>query len=95
MIIVDIDVWNRKIRAYKPDIPTPLPNDDIHKVIFWNNVDPNRINKRTRTHGYLKGEALKRAHKIVDEFGTISRSGEYGSIEIDLQDFVADTAESS
>ena len=72
---------------------TPMPNDDIHKVIFWNNVDPNRINKRT--HGYLKGEALKRAHKIVDEFGAINRSGEYGSIEIDPQDFVADIAESS
>ena len=61
MIIVDIDVWNRKIRAYKPDIQTPLPNDDIHKVIFWNNVDPTRINKRT--HGYLKAEASKRARK--------------------------------
>ena len=35
-IIVDINVWNREIRAFKPeDQATPMPNDDAGKMLFW------------------------------------------------------------
>jgi hypothetical protein len=34
-IIVDIDVWNREIRAFKPeDQATPMPNDSLKRFLI-------------------------------------------------------------
>jgi hypothetical protein len=86
-IIVDIDVWNREIRAFKPeDQTTPMPNDDAGKTIFQNVAPSERFNKRQL--GSLKGNALTKARSIVDKYGAINMSGIYGSIEIDEEDFV-------
>jgi hypothetical protein len=92
-IIVDINVVNLEIRALKPEIqnPTSIPNDDVRKMIFWNSVgvednSVDRLNKRTP--GYLKGKALRKAEKIVDKYGGINISDEYGSIKIDEKDFI-------
>lgn len=41
-----------------------------------------------RIYGRLRGKALQKASKIVDRFGGLGTSGEYGSIEIDPNDFV-------
>jgi hypothetical protein len=41
------DVWNCTIRAFKPDDQTnPMPNDDAHKILWWNTVDSKRLNNR-------------------------------------------------
>jgi hypothetical protein len=85
-IIVDIDVANLSIRASKPDIPVPMPNDDVGKLFFFQVVPAERLNKRV--YGNLKGRGLQKAKRIVDRFGGINISGEYGSIEIDEKDFV-------
>jgi hypothetical protein len=86
-IIVDIDVWNCEIRAFKPeDQATPMPNDDVGKTLFWNITPSERFNKRQL--GSLKGNALTKARSIVDKYGHINISGVYGSIEIDEEDFV-------
>ena len=86
-IIVDIDVWNHEIRAFKPeDQTTPMPNDDAGKTIFQNLAPSERFNKRQ--FGSLKGNALTKARSIVDKYGAINISGIYGSIEIDENDFV-------
>jgi hypothetical protein len=85
-IIVDIDVANLQIRACKPAIQTPMPNDDAGKMLFWNTVDADRLNKRQ--FGFLKGKALRKAESIVDRYGVINISGVYGSIEIDQNDFI-------
>jgi len=37
----------------------------------------------------LKGQALKKAEKLVNENGGINIPGEYGSLEIDEKDFEA------
>ena len=86
MIIVDIDVANLQIRAAKPQIQTPMPNDDVGKILFWNSVDLDRLNKRE--YGELKGKALRKAERIVNKFGGINISGQYDSIEIDERDFI-------
>ena len=52
----------------------------------WNNVNVDRLNKRQR--GTLKGRGWRRARRIVNMFGSIYTSGEYGSIEINEKDFV-------
>jgi hypothetical protein len=86
-IIVDIDVWNCEIRAFKPeDQATPMPNDDTGKKLFWNIAPSERFNRRQ--FGSLKGNALTKARSIVDKYGAINISGVYGSIEIDEEDFV-------
>ncbi|HJU85265.1 MAG TPA: hypothetical protein VJ551_02145 [Nitrososphaeraceae archaeon] len=86
-IIVDIDVWNHEIIAFKPeDQTTPMPNDDAGKTIFQNLAPSERFNKRQ--FGSLKGNALTKARSIVDKYGAINISGIYGSIEIDENDFV-------
>jgi hypothetical protein len=86
-IIVDIDIWNREIRAFKPeDQATPMPNDDAGKTIFQNVAPSERFNRRQV--GILKGNALTKARSIVDKYGAINISGIYGSIEIDENDFV-------
>jgi hypothetical protein len=95
-IIVGIDVCNLQIRAFRPEpeiqtaaataTTAAMPNDDAGKMVFWNSVEPNRLNKRQL--GYLKGKALRKAERIVDKNGGINISGEYGSIEVDEQDFI-------
>ena len=72
-IWVDIDVWDDTIRAYRPeDQSNPIPNDDVGKKIFYHNVPQDRLNKRT--FGTLKGNALRKAKRIVEMHGAINRS---------------------
>jgi len=85
-IIVDIEVSNGQIKAYKPEIQTFMPNDDVNKNLFWSTVEIERLNKRQQ--GELKGKGLKIAEDIVNQYGSISTSGIYGSIEIDENDFI-------
>ena len=86
-IWIDLDIWDCQIRAYRPeDQNNPIPNDDIGKMIFYHNAPQDRLNKRT--FGTLKGNALRKARRIVDMHGSISTSGIYGSIEIDERDFI-------
>jgi hypothetical protein len=63
-----------------------MPNDDVGKMLFWNNVNLDRLNKRE--YGELKGKALSKAERIVNKYGGINISGQYGSIEIDERDFI-------
>jgi hypothetical protein len=63
-----------------------MANDDLGRVVFFNMTYSNRLNNRI--FGNLRGKALKKAQRIVDRFGSISTSGEYGSIGIDSKDFV-------
>jgi hypothetical protein len=89
-IVVDVTVANCQIRALKPkdEYQTMLmPNTDTEKLVWWNSVDPGRLNNRL--YGTLKGQALKKAEKLVNENGGINSSGEYGSLEIDEKDFEA------
>ena len=86
IIIVDIDVANLQIRAAKPQLQTIMPNDDVGKMLFWNSVDLDRLNKRQ--YGELKGKALRKAERIVNKFVGINISGQYGSISIDEADFI-------
>ena len=89
-IVVDVTVANCQIRALKPkdEYQTmPMPNTDTEKLVWWNSVDPGRLNNRL--YGTLKGQALKKAEKLVNENGGINIPGEYGSLEIDEKDFEA------
>lgn len=79
-IIVDIDVWNCQIRASKREIQTYMPNNDVGKMIFWNYVNSERLNKKT--YARLKGREYRKAERIVDKFGAINISGQDGSIEV-------------
>src|SRR5215204_5489193 len=45
-MIVDISVWNCSIMALRPEIPTPMPNNDVGKHIFFHSVESERLNKR-------------------------------------------------
>lgn len=85
-IVVDIDVWNCEIRAFKPRMQIAMPTDQVSKLVFWNTIPIERLNERT--FGHLRGRALRKAEKIVDREGSISMSGVYGSIIIDEKDFV-------
>jgi hypothetical protein len=87
IIIVDLEVWNCQIRAFKPgDQNNPMPVDDVGKKLFWNTAPTERFNNRQ--FGTLKGDALRKAMQVVDKYGSITTSGIYGSIEIDSDDFV-------
>ena len=88
-IIVDINVANYTIRGTKPIGQfqnDPMPVNEVAKIIWLENVNPDRLNYRV--YGELKGKALKKAQKIVNANGSLSTSGEYGSITIQAQDFV-------
>jgi hypothetical protein len=93
-IIVDINVANYTIRGTKPigqfqNDPMPvnaMPVNEVAKIIWLENVNPDRLNYRV--YGELKGKALKKAQKIVNANGSLSTSGEYGYITIQAQDFV-------
>ena len=88
-IIVDVTVANCQISAFKPSEQfqnMPMPTNDTEKILFWYTVNTNRLNNRI--YGTLKGKALRKAQKLVNENGGISTRGEYGSIEIDEKDFV-------
>ena len=85
-IIVDLDVWNCQIRAFKPEIQVPLSNSDVEQILFWKAAPSDRLNKRVM--GALKGEGLRKAKKVIDRNGSLNMSGIYGSIEIDETDFV-------
>lgn len=93
-IIVDINVANYTIRGAKPigqfqNDPMPvnaMPVNEVAKIIWLENVNPDRLNYRV--YGELKGKALKKAQKIVNANGSLSTSGEYGFITIQAQDFV-------
>jgi hypothetical protein len=85
-IIVDLDVWNCQIRAFKPEIQVPLSNSDVEQILFWKAAPSDRLNKRVM--GTLKGEGLRKAKKVIDRNGSLNMSGIYGSIEIDKTDFV-------
>jgi hypothetical protein len=85
--IVDIDVYNCQIRAFLPkNQRDACPTDQIGKIIWYKNVDFDRLNNRV--FGFLKIKARKKAEKIVDREGGINISGMYGSIEIDEKDFI-------
>lgn len=86
MLVVDIDVSNCKIIAFKPEIQTLMPNDDVGKNLFWNTVEIERLDKRAM--GELKGNGLKKAQEIVNKYGSITTTGIYGSIEIEENDFI-------
>ena len=60
--------------ALKPDIQILTPNTDAEKIIWWGTVDLQRLNKRVA--GTLKGNALKKAEKIVDKYWMINMSDE-------------------
>ena len=88
-IIVDINVANYTIRGTKPIGQfqnDPMPVNEVAKIIWLENVNPDRLNYRV--YGELKGKALKKAQKIVNANGSLSTSGEYGYITIQAQDFV-------
>jgi hypothetical protein len=86
-IIVDLDVWNCQIRAFKPDDQSNIcPTNAVGKLLWYQTIDQTRLNKRVM--GTLKGKGLKKAEKIVDREGAINISGWYGSIIIDENDFV-------
>ncbi|MFL6412019.1 MAG: hypothetical protein ACJ71K_12370 [Nitrososphaeraceae archaeon] len=70
-MIVDIDLWNCQIRSFRPEIQTPMPNDDLRKMLFWNSSEPDRLNKRQL--GHLRGRALRKAERIVDKYGGINK----------------------
>ena len=90
-IIVDLDVWNCQIRAFKPELQVPLCNSDVEQMLFWKGASPDRLNKRVM--GMLKGLALKKAKMVIDRNGSLNMSGIYGSIEIDESDFISDSRE--
>ena len=85
-IIVDLDVWNCQIRAFKPEIQVPLRNLDVEQMLFWKDAPSDRLNKRVI--GTLKGAGLTKARRVIDRNGSLNMSGIYGSIEIDENDFV-------
>jgi hypothetical protein len=87
-MIVDIVVTNLQILGAipSPRIPIPMPNDDVGKVVFFATVGSERLNNRTYVR--FKGKAARKAARIVDKFGSIGTSGEYGSIDIDEHDFI-------
>jgi hypothetical protein len=87
IIIVDVTVANCQIRAARPKHQAlPMPTLEAEKFLFWNTVDLKRLNDRV--YGTLKGNALIKARQLVNREGGISTSGEYGSIEINEEDFV-------
>jgi hypothetical protein len=84
-MIVDVTVANCSIRAEKPAQEyqnMPMPTNEVEKIIWFESagLPSDRLNKRQ--FGYLKGKALTKAQKIVNENGGINTSGEYGSISI-------------
>jgi len=85
-IIVDIEVWNRSILAFKPEIQTMMPTQEPQKNLFLNTEESDRLNKGEI--GHLNRNALKEAEKIVNKEGGIEISGWYGSILIDENDFI-------
>ena len=87
-IIVDLDVWNCQIRAFKPEIQVPLRNSDVEQMLFWKGAPSDRLNKRVM--GTLRGAALKKAKRMINRNGSLNLSGIYGSIEIDESDFISD-----
>ena len=57
-IIVDLDVWNCQIRAFKPEIQVPLRNSDVEQMLFWKGAPSDRLNKRVM--GTLRGAGLRK-----------------------------------
>jgi hypothetical protein len=86
--IVDLDVWNFQIRAFKPEIQIPLSSSDVEQILFWKDAPSDRLDKRVR--GRLKGAALRKAKRVIDRNGSLNMSGIYGSIVIDESDFISD-----
>jgi hypothetical protein len=88
-IVVDIDVADRMIRAYKltkEQAAAPMPYTNPEKTLILNSVGSDRLNGREL--GYLQGKALAQDERIVNKHGSISTSGFYGSILIDEKDFI-------
>jgi hypothetical protein len=85
-IIVDLDVWNCQIRAFKPEIQTPLTKLDVEQMLFWKDAPSERLSKRVM--GTLTGAALEKAKRVINRNGSLNMSGIYGSIEMDETDFV-------
>jgi len=63
-----------------------MQNDDIGKNLFWNTVDIERLDKRIMEE--FKGNGLKKVQEIVTQYGYITTTRIYGSIEIDENDFI-------
>lgn len=87
-IIVDLDVWNCQIRAFKPENQIPLSNSDVEQILFWKDASSDRMSKRAM--GTLKGAALRKAKRVINRNGSMNMSGIYGSIVIDESDFICD-----
>jgi hypothetical protein len=78
-VIVDILVVSHRIIALKPvNQSIFIDNRDARKMVIWNTIPPDRINERVR--GRLIGMSFKNALKLINEYGGISNSGEYGSM---------------
>jgi hypothetical protein len=86
-IIVDLDVYNCQIRAFKPEIQVPLRNSDLEQMLFWKGAPSDRLNKRVM--GTLRGAALRKAKRLINRNGSLNLSGIYGSLEIDERDFIS------
>lgn len=84
-ILVDLDVWNCQIRAFKPEIQTPLTKSDVEQMLFWKCAPSERLCKRVM--GTLRGAALEKAKRVINMNGSLNMSGIYGSIDIDERDF--------
>jgi hypothetical protein len=88
IIVVDIIVSNLSIKAARPKHQTtlPMPTHEAEKFLFFNTVDLKRLNDRE--YGSLKGKALEKAKRLVNNKGGINMSGEYGSMETSDEDFI-------
>ncbi len=86
-IIVDIEVVNYQIRAFKSyDQSSLMPNTKCGIFEFYEYADPSRFNNSVP--GSLKGRAYNKASKIIDRYSSSSTHRFYGSIEISENDFV-------
>jgi hypothetical protein len=85
-IILDLDVWNCQIRAFKSEIQIPLGNSDVEQLLFGKGSPSERLNKRAM--GTIKGAVLRKAKRVIDRNGSLNMSGIYGSIVIDEKDFI-------
>jgi hypothetical protein len=87
-IIVELDVWDLSIRAFKPVDQNALMmhTSDAGKLLFFNRSSSDRLKRRVM--GMLRGRALQKAKRVVDQNGVINISGLYGSIEIDSKNFI-------
>lgn len=98
-MLIDIIVKGGQILAAKPISKVAAPIIMIELVdgvrcptIKWKSGSCDTLRERlaNREFGRLKGKAMEKAYNVVMENGELNISGEYGSIEIDDEDFEVD-----